>query len=102
MHRGQPWPLGASVTRRGVNFSVVAPLATRVEVLLFAHGEAREPQRVVELTGSASKIIHKPLPQDDPKVMVETDLRNASGALRRVGAFAALRDCCPAWRGRRP
>ncbi|MDA0948916.1 MAG: GDP-mannose 4,6-dehydratase [Planctomycetota bacterium] len=25
-------------------------------------------QRVVELTGSASKIIHKPLPQDDPKV----------------------------------
>jgi dTDP-glucose 4,6-dehydratase len=25
-------------------------------------------QRVVELTGSASKIVHKPLPQDDPKV----------------------------------
>ncbi len=49
MHRGRPWPLGASVTRRGVNFSVVAPLATRVELLLFAHGEASEPQRVVEL-----------------------------------------------------
>jgi dTDP-glucose 4,6-dehydratase len=25
-------------------------------------------QRVVKLTGSASKIVHKPLPQDDPKV----------------------------------
>ena len=25
-------------------------------------------QRVVELTGSASRIVHKPLPQDDPKV----------------------------------
>ena len=49
VHRGQPWPLGASITRRGVNFSVVAPLATRVELLLYPHGEAREPQRVVEL-----------------------------------------------------
>jgi isoamylase len=49
VHRGQPWPLGASITRRGVNFSVVAPLATRVELLLYTHGEAREPQRVVEL-----------------------------------------------------
>ena len=33
---GHPWPLGASVTRRGVNFSVVAPLATRIELLIFA------------------------------------------------------------------
>ena len=49
VHPGQPWPLGATITRRGVNFSVVAPLATRVELLLYAHGEAREPQRVVEL-----------------------------------------------------
>jgi glycogen operon protein len=35
-----------------VNFSVVAPLATRVELLLFAHGEASEPERLVELSGS--------------------------------------------------
>ena len=32
-----------------MNFSVVAPLATRVELLLFAHPEASEPYRVVEL-----------------------------------------------------
>ena len=32
-----------------MNFSVAAPLATRVELLLFAHPEASEPYRVVEL-----------------------------------------------------
>ncbi|MCP9886792.1 glycogen-debranching protein [Cyanobium sp. ATX 6A2] len=52
LHPGSPWPLGASVTLRGVNFSVVAPQATRVELLLFSHGEASEPQRVVELDQS--------------------------------------------------
>jgi glycogen operon protein len=46
---GTPWPLGASVTPRGVNFSVVAPLATRVELLLFSEARACEPQRVIEL-----------------------------------------------------
>jgi glycogen operon protein len=46
---GHPSPLGASVTRAGVNFSVVAPLATRIELLLFASGSAREPYRVIEL-----------------------------------------------------
>ena len=49
IHLGRPWPLGATPTQRGVNFSVVAPLATRVELLLFGHGEAVEPERVVEL-----------------------------------------------------
>jgi glycogen operon protein len=49
MHLGKPWPLGASLTGRGVNFSVVAPLATRLELLLFAHGEATEPSQVIEL-----------------------------------------------------
>ena len=54
IHPGQPWPLGASLSARGVNFSVVAPLASRVELLLFAHGEAIEPEQVVEL-GSAHR-----------------------------------------------
>jgi glycogen operon protein len=48
---GQPSPLGASITPAGVNFSVVAPLATRVELLLFADGRASEPQQVIELDG---------------------------------------------------
>ena len=46
---GQPWPLGASVTTHGVNFSVVAPLATRVELLLFEHGASPEPERIIPL-----------------------------------------------------
>ena len=48
---GNPWPLGASITACGVNFSVVAPLATRVELLLFASASAAEPQQVIELDG---------------------------------------------------
>lgn len=48
---GHPWPLGASVTPAGVNFSVAAPQATRIELLLFRDGKAREPQRVIELDG---------------------------------------------------
>ncbi|MFO7630349.1 MAG: glycogen-debranching protein, partial [Prochlorococcaceae cyanobacterium] len=51
IHIGKPWPLGACPTRRGVNFSLVAPLATRVELLLFANGEASEPELVVPLDG---------------------------------------------------
>jgi isoamylase len=49
IHLGRPWPLGASLTPRGVNFSVVAPLATRVELLLFTGGDAGEPEWVIEL-----------------------------------------------------
>ncbi|MEB3317495.1 MAG: isoamylase [Cyanobacteriota bacterium] len=48
---GHPWPLGASTTARGVNFAVAAPLATRVELLLFDHGAAPEPHQVIELDG---------------------------------------------------
>ncbi|MEB3306864.1 MAG: alpha-amylase family glycosyl hydrolase, partial [Cyanobacteriota bacterium] len=46
---GRPWPLGASLTTRGVNFALVAPLATRVELLLFTGADASEPEWVIEL-----------------------------------------------------
>ncbi|NDA50124.1 MAG: glycogen-debranching protein, partial [Actinobacteria bacterium] len=46
---GQPWPLGSSATDTGVNFSLVAPMATRVELLIFPAGNAPEPDQVVEL-----------------------------------------------------
>ncbi|MEY4770921.1 MAG: hypothetical protein RLZZ346_176, partial [Cyanobacteriota bacterium] len=49
IHLGQSWPLGASTTARGVNFALASPMATRVELLLFAHGDAPEPDQVVEL-----------------------------------------------------
>jgi pullulanase/glycogen debranching enzyme len=41
---GSPAPLGASITSWGVNFSLVAPQATRVELLLFASGEASQAE----------------------------------------------------------
>ena len=42
---GKPWPLGSSLVGGGVNFSVAAPEATKVELLLFASGSANEPKR---------------------------------------------------------
>jgi isoamylase len=51
IHLGQPWPLGSTAEEGGVNFSLAAPMATRVELLLFADGQAPEPQQVIELDG---------------------------------------------------
>ena len=47
---GKPWPLGSSLVGGGVNFSVAAPEATKVELLLFASGSASEPNQIIELT----------------------------------------------------
>ena len=49
MHLGTPWPLGSSITARGVNFSVAAPAPTKVELLLFDHVNANQPKRIIEL-----------------------------------------------------
>ena len=46
---GRPWPLGSSRSATGVNFSVAAPLATALELLIFADGDAREASRVLRL-----------------------------------------------------
>ena len=51
------------------------------------------------LRGWLTDAVDPDVPQDDPMVMVKTDLRNAYGALRRAGALAALRDCCPGLAG---
>ena len=49
--RGRPWPLGSSLSELGVNFSVAAPGANRVELLLFESGEAASPCEVIDLEG---------------------------------------------------
>ena len=46
---GKPWPLGSSLVEGGVNFSVAAPQATKVELLLFAGGSSSEPDQIIEL-----------------------------------------------------
>ena len=48
-HPGTPWPLGSSLTARGVNFSIAAPAADRMELLLFENGSAHTPHQVFEL-----------------------------------------------------
>jgi dTDP-glucose 4,6-dehydratase len=50
-------------------------------------------QRIIRLTGSKSRIVHRPLPTDDPKVR-QPDIRLATKALRwgpKVGLDAGLR-----------
>ena len=49
IHLGCPWPLGSSITPRGVNFSVAAPAADRLELLLFSDGSARSPEQVIDM-----------------------------------------------------
>ena len=49
IHPGSPWPLGSSLTRRGVNFVLAAPGADRIELLLYSNSNDRSPERVIEL-----------------------------------------------------
>ena len=47
VHRGKPWPLGSSITTRGVNFCVAAPAATHIELLLFTNASDPNPQETI-------------------------------------------------------
>ena len=47
---GKPWPLGSSLSSKGVNFSVAAPLANRIEIVLFSSSESDTPSEIIELT----------------------------------------------------
>ena len=47
---GTAWPLGSTLTKRGVNFSVAAPQASKVELLIFDNCSAKTPSRVISLT----------------------------------------------------
>ena len=46
---GNAWPLGSTITKRGVNFSVAAPDANHLELLLFANGDSVHPNEVIRL-----------------------------------------------------
>lgn len=58
---GAPAPLGASVVDGGVNFAVWSRHATRVEVVVFDEGGARETGRA-DLTGRTGDVWHGLLP----------------------------------------
>ena len=72
---GKPWPLGSSLVDGGVNFSVAAPEATKVELLLFASGSANEPNQIIELTPLHRSAFHDTTEKKSPK--------NARGARRK-------------------
>jgi glycogen operon protein len=55
---GMSTPLGATVMRDGVNFSVFSRSATAVELLLFDDAQAAEPSRVVALDAHWHRTYH--------------------------------------------
>lgn len=55
---GTPHPLGASLTGRGVNFSVFSKYARSMELLLFDDERAAEPSRVVRLDPESHRTHH--------------------------------------------
>jgi len=56
--QGRSFPLGASLTTKGANFSVYAKHATAVQLVLFDHVEAQEPFRVIELDPRQNRTYH--------------------------------------------
>jgi glycogen operon protein len=49
IYTGQQYPLGATVTSAGVNFSVFSMTSTALELLLFDHADDPRPARVISL-----------------------------------------------------
>ncbi len=49
IHLGKPWPLGSSITSRGINFCVAAPGAHYIELLLFEHSNDNHPAKTIKL-----------------------------------------------------
>ncbi len=55
---GRSFPLGASVTCAGVNFSVYSRQASRVDLLLFDGADATHPARVIDLDPHTHRTYH--------------------------------------------
>ena len=55
---GRSFPLGATVTGDGVNFSVFSRQASRVDLLLFDNASATHPARVIELDPRTHRTYH--------------------------------------------
>ena len=46
---GKPWPLGSTITSEGVNFSVAAPNAAGIDLLIFEKAEDKKPNQIFKL-----------------------------------------------------
>ena len=49
INKGNPFPLGSSLTSKGVNFSLIATNAEYVEILLFEKEDSIEPSTIFRL-----------------------------------------------------
>ena len=49
LNKGNPIPLGSSVTSQGVNFSLIATNAEYVEILLFEKEDSNSPKSIFKL-----------------------------------------------------
>src|SRR5262249_37149974 len=57
-HRGKSFPLGATLTEDGANFSVFAKQATGVQLLLFDGVNDASPSRVIDLDSHVNRTYH--------------------------------------------
>jgi glycogen operon protein len=57
-HRGKSFPLGATLTEDGANFSVFAKQATGVQLLLFDGVNDASPSRVIDLDSHVDRTYH--------------------------------------------
>jgi isoamylase len=58
IQKGLSAPLGATVCEGGVNFSVFSKNATMVELLLFAHEDASNPPKIIQLDPDQHRTYH--------------------------------------------
>src|SRR6516165_8450981 len=57
-HKGQSFPLGATLNGVGANFSVFAKHSTAAQLLLFNHVDDGEPSRVINLDPHTNRTYH--------------------------------------------
>jgi glycogen operon protein len=57
-HQGKSFPLGATLSRGGVNFSVFAKHNRAAQLLLFDHISDPEPSRVIDLDPRSNRTYH--------------------------------------------
>ena len=55
---GRSWPLGATLSREGVNFSLYSRGATAVELLLFNGADDDRPARVIPIDAASNRTYH--------------------------------------------
>ena len=57
-HQGKSFPLGATLSRGGANFSVFAKHNSAVQLLLFDDVDAPKPSRVIDLDPRTNRTYH--------------------------------------------